>query len=136
MMARVRGKDTGVELVVRRALWQKGLRYRVHLGVLGRPDIAFPRERIAIFIDGDFWHGNAWRLRGLSRLEDLFPTRAAWWAAKIRRTMERDQQVTAGLSAEGWMVMRFWESEVEACSSTVVGRIEAAVASRRSRERL
>jgi len=80
--------------------------------VLGRPDLVIRKDRIAVFIDGDFWHGNAWRLRGLPSLEALFPTRTEWWTSKIRRNMERDQRVTSTLRDDGWMVLRIWESEV------------------------
>lgn len=113
MMAAVRNKDSRAELMLRRELHRRGLRYRLHAkSVPGRPDLVFPRRRLAVFVDGDFWHGNAWRLRGLERLEDLFPTRTEWWSAKIRRNMERDQEVTAALLGLGWRVLRFWESDI------------------------
>src|SRR5436305_10445357 len=88
IMASVPARNNMPELVVRKRLWALGYRYRVHpTGIFGRPDIVFSRLRIAIFIDGDFWHGNPqeWKRRGLERFEDLFPSRTDWWVAKIRR---------------------------------------------------
>ena len=112
-MSRVRKQELEAELALRRALHRRGLRYRVHASdVHGRPDLVIRSKRLAVFVDGDFWHGNAWRVRGLERLEDQFPTRTEWWVAKINRTMERDREVTATLEAEGWRVVRIWESEI------------------------
>jgi DNA mismatch endonuclease (patch repair protein) len=82
---------------------------------------------VAVFIDGDLWHGNSWRVRGLSSLEAQFPTRTEWWVSKIRRNMERDQQVNEELAAAGWTVLRFWESETLADPNTVAKRIAAQV---------
>lgn len=124
-MATVRNKDSKAELALRSALHRRGLRYRLHAKDLaGRPDVVLPRHRLAVFVDGDFWHGNAWRLRGLSKLEDLFPTRTEWWCSKIRRTMERDAEVSAELRAAGWRVVRVWESEVLADPEGVANEVE------------
>lgn len=112
-MAAVRNKDSKAELALRRELHRRGLRYRLHAtDVPGRPDIVIRARKLAVFVDGDFWHGNAHKLRGLSRLEDLFPNRTDWWVAKIRRNMERDQEVTNVLTGAGWHVVRLWESDV------------------------
>ncbi len=82
MMAAVHNKDSKAEIAIRKRLFAFGLRYRKHYKVKALPrrtiDIAFPRRKIAVFIDGDMWHGNAWRLRGLNSLEELFPTRTEW----------------------------------------------------------
>src|SRR5258708_28854348 len=112
MMAAVRNKDSKAELVLRRALHARGIRYRLHASdVLGRPDIVVRKYRMAVFIDGDMWHGNAWRLRRLQGLEDLFPTRTDWWVAKIRRNMQRDAEVTQLLTADDSPVVRVWERD-------------------------
>jgi DNA mismatch endonuclease (patch repair protein) len=114
MMSKVKSKNTKAELLVRQRLHARGFRYRVHYNkVYGRPDIVFTRQRIAIFIDGDFWHGNSWRLRGLSSLAEQFPNRTDWWVAKLERTMRRDAEVTRTLEADGWTVLRIWESDIE-----------------------
>lgn len=115
MMGRVRAKDSKAELALRRALHRAGLRYRLHArDVLGRPDIVIRSRRLAVFVDGDLWHGNPAEAhrRGRDSLADLFPTRTEWWMAKIARNMQRDREVTRTLNAAGWTVVRLWESEV------------------------
>lgn len=115
MMSKVKSKDSKAELSVRSRLHALGLRFRIHYNkVYGRPDIVFPKQRIAVFIDGDFWHGNAWRLRGLSSMAEQFPNRTEWWVNKLERNIQRDSEVTERLRLEGWTVLRFWESDVEA----------------------
>ncbi len=133
MMAAVRHKDSKAELALRRALHARGVRYRLHAkDVLGRPDLVIRKYRLAIFVDGDFWHGNAWRLRGLQRLEDLFPTNTEFWAAKIRRNMARDAEVTKVLENDGWTVVRVWESDVQAdLGGTAAHVLEVIEAARR-----
>jgi DNA mismatch endonuclease (patch repair protein) len=113
MMARVKAKDSKAELALRRELHARGVRFRLHArDVLGVPDLVWRQKKVAVFVDGDFWHGNAWKLRGLDSLDDLFPTRTQWWVAKIRQTELRDAEVTAALVAEGWQVVRIWESAI------------------------
>jgi DNA mismatch endonuclease, patch repair protein len=115
MMARVKNKDSKAELLLRRHLYAEGLRYRLHAkDVLGKPDIVIRGKKLAIFVDGDFWHGNPeeWRRRGHTSLEGMFPTNTAWWVSKIERTVSRDREVTEALAALGWSVVRLWESEI------------------------
>ena len=126
-MSAIRGKDTKPELIIRKRLWARGYRYRLHHKIMGRPDLVFSGSRVAVFIDGDFWHGNAHRVRGLNSLEDMFPTRAEWWCAKIRRNMSRDTEVTASLEDDGWRVLRFWSSRVLEDPDAVADQIAAAV---------
>ncbi len=113
MMAAVRNRDSKAEMLLRRELHRRGLRYRLHArDVLGTPDIVIRSRRVAVFVDGDFWHGNAWRLRDLPDLASMFPTRTKWWVDKITKTMRRDEDVTARLVADGWQVIRLRESDV------------------------
>jgi DNA mismatch endonuclease (patch repair protein) len=115
MMARVRNKDSKAELALRRALHALGVRYRLHApDVLGRPDLVIRSRRLAVFVDGDLWHGNPQevRRRGRANLAELFPSRTEWWVAKIERTMARDREVTDTLRAQGWTVLRLWEHDV------------------------
>jgi DNA mismatch endonuclease (patch repair protein) len=113
MMAAVRNKDSKAELALRRALHARGLRYRLHArDITGHPDIVIRSRRLAVFVDGDMWHGNEHKRRGLSSLADLYPTRTAWWVDKIERNMRRDREVNEQLAAAGWTVVRIWESEV------------------------
>jgi DNA mismatch endonuclease (patch repair protein) len=128
MMAAVRNKDSKAELALRRALHARGLRYRLHAGdVAGRPDLVIRSRRLAVFVDGDMWHGNEHRRRGMASLEDLFPTRTQWWVAKIERNMQRDLEVNERLAADGWTVVRLWESEVLADPAAAADRVFAAV---------
>lgn len=107
-MSRVKKRDNGPELAVRRALHSRGLRYRVAWPVPGQKrrtiDIAFTRKRVAVFIDGCFWHGCP--IHGTSPKAN-----SAWWAAKIATNRARDANVTAQLEAMGWTVMRLWEHQ-------------------------
>ena len=100
-----------------------GLRYRVRSKLPGKPDIVFLRQRLAVFIDGDFWHGNAWRVRGLQSFDQQFVNRSKWWIAKITRNIERDDEVNRMLLDLGWTVLRFWESQTLADPNGVSQRI-------------
>ncbi len=126
MMSAVRGKNTKPELALRRALHARGARYRLHpKDVPGRPDIVVRSRRIAVFVDGDLWHGNPdeWRRRGRESLAELFPTRTAWWVEKITRTSERDREVDRSLCEAGWTVIRIWASEVLRDPDTAADRV-------------
>jgi DNA mismatch endonuclease (patch repair protein) len=104
-LSRVRSKNTRPELLLGKALWRAGLRYRKHINAQGSPDFALVSQRVAIFVDGDFWHGRNWRtLR--PRLKNDF------WRLKILRNRKRDRAVGRGLAVDGWTVLRFWESDV------------------------
>lgn len=120
-MARIRGRDTGPEVVLRRALWAAGLRYRKHAKTpVGRPDVVFPGPRVAVFIDGCFWHGcPAHYSRPNSQAE--------FWAAKLVDNVTRDRRQTLELEALGWRVVRVWEHEVYEQRDAVVARVAAAL---------
>lgn len=124
-MSRQASKDTNAELAVRRLLHAAGLRYRVEYPVPGmarrRIDVAFTRAKVAVLIDGCFWHGcpeHATRPKA----------NAEWWRQKLDRNMARDAETTEHLTAAGWEVLRFWEHET---AEEVVQRIAAAVERRR-----
>ena len=123
LMARVRGKDTGIELAVRRAVHARGLRFRKHArGLPGTPDLVFAGPKVAVFVDGDFWHGwrfPAWRHK-------LTPH----WAAKIEGNRRRDRRNFVRLRRRGWLVLRVWGHDVLADAERVADRIEAAVRER------
>jgi DNA mismatch endonuclease (patch repair protein) len=119
-MSRIRSKNTRVELILRRRLFELGLRYRVHVPALpGRPDIAFTRRKLAVFVDGDFWHG--WRFDEWAH--KLTPD----WRAKIARNRARDAIATASLQAQGWKVLRIWENELQTNPDRCVARVVRAV---------
>lgn len=125
-MSNIKGKNTGPELIVRKELWRSGFRYRLHYRVLGRPDFVFVRERIAVFIDGCFWHRCPIHFREPA-------TNASAWKAKISGNVRRDRDVDARLKDEGWEVLRFWEHQVNDNSSHVVSRISKRIAAARRR---
>jgi len=112
-MRAIRGKDTQPEIRLRRALSAAGYSYRTNYRkVAGTPDVVMLREKLAIFVDGDFWHGRSWKTRGLSSLRALFPTRTDYWVQKITRNIARDKKVNRALKQSGWQVIRVWESDV------------------------
>jgi|SRR5581483_6516045 len=117
-MSRIRAKDTGIELSLRRALYRRGVRYRKTPSLPGKPDLAFPRARLAVFVDGCFWH----------HCPDHYqaPVRnAEYWKSKVARNRQRDRRVDADLANLGWTVIRIWEHEVEERLTDVVDRIES-----------
>jgi DNA mismatch endonuclease (patch repair protein) len=116
-MQAVKRRDTSDELRLRRALWAAGVRgWRCDVASLpGRPDLAFSRARVAVFVDGGFWHGHPSRFPR--------PSLSAYWLAKIRRNMERDQRVDAELHLLGWQVVRLWDFEIHADSHGCAQRI-------------
>jgi DNA mismatch endonuclease, patch repair protein len=121
-----RKRDTRCELLLRSELWRRGLRFTVDAKDLpGRPDVVFSRYKLAVFCDGDFWHGRKLKQR-LGKLREGH--NAAYWAAKIRSNVARDQRITAQLGQQGWVVMRFWETDVSrrpaACAARVQARLD------------
>lgn len=107
-MSRIRGKNTGPELVVRRYLYKNGFRYRLHSKELpGKPDIVLKKYNLVIFIHGCFWHGHD----GCSLFN--FPaTRSKWWRKKINGTKLRDKLHLESLTKSGWNVLTIWECEL------------------------
>lgn len=109
IMGRIRGKNSKPELKFRRALWAKGVRYRVDSRKLpGRPDVSIIKYKLAIFIDGDFWHGYNWEER-----KQNIKSNREFWFPKIARNMQRDREVNQELKDLGYTVFRFWESEIK-----------------------
>lgn len=108
-MAKVRGKDTGPELRVRTIAHRMGLRFRLHRKDLpGKPDLVFPKHRLAVFVHGCFWH----RHEGCRRAT-MPSTRREFWEAKFAATVERDARQTAALESAGWRVLVLWECELK-----------------------
>lgn len=125
-MSRIRGCNTRPERLVRSALWRIGFRYRLKSRLPGRPDIVFPRERIAVFIDGCFWH----------RCPDHYSspvTNARAWDEKISANVRRDRAVDEQLAADGWEVLRFWEHQVKVDPARVAGRVAGRITAARRR---
>jgi DNA mismatch endonuclease (patch repair protein) len=122
-MARIRAKNTWLERFLRSALWRRGFRYRLHaMTPGGRPDLVFPKEQLAVFIDGCFWHGCPQHY--------VFPrTRRDFWLAKLRANVERDQRQMRDLAASGWAAVRVWEHDVYAKPEHVLEVISRALGS-------
>ena len=132
-MRRVRGRDTSLELALRRALWKRGLRYRLHVASLpGTPDIVFPTERIAVFCDGDFWHGRDWPSRRDKLARGSNPD---YWIPKIKANRRRDRRVDRLLAALQWRGVRVWESEMRREPERVANRIARVLARARQNQR-
>lgn len=120
-MSRQASRDTNPELAVRRLLHASGHRYRLHRPVPGLPrrtiDIAFPKAKVAVFLDGCFWHGCPQHATSPKANAD-------WWRQKLDRNIARDRETTAHLVAAGWTVLRFWEHETPV---EVADRVAVAV---------
>ena len=100
------------------------MRYRTNYRALkGKPDIVFTRARIVIFCDGDFWHGHNWALRGLDSLDDELSRYSEFWRSKILGNISRDKKVTEALENDGWMVLRFWESDIRTNLDSCVTKV-------------
>ena len=107
-MQAIRSKDTTIELRLRKALWERGVRYRKNYKVLiGKPDIAITKYKIAVFCDSDYWHGYDWENRN-----QRIKSNRDYWIPKIERNMERDREVSEALQKAGWIVLRFWEWQI------------------------
>lgn len=127
IMSAVKSKNTKPELALRQALWARGLRYRVNMKSLkGKPDVVFTRAKMVVFCDGDFWHGHNWAIRGLSSLEEELEKYTQFWRDKILGNIRRDKEHTAFLEAEGWNVIRIWESDIKADVTKCADLVEAA----------
>ena len=110
IMSHIRSKDTKPEIQLRKTLWHKGLRYRKNWKKLpGKPDIVLTKYKIAIFVDGDFWHAKG----HLENPGEQVSTRREYWVPKLKNNVERDKELNNELSEMGWLVLRFWESDVK-----------------------
>ncbi len=108
IMRAIRSKDSRAELALRRELHRLGRRYRLHPPDLpGKPDLVFRGRKIAVFVDGDFWHG-----RDVRKIDRTLRRNRDYWLPKIQRTIERDSATTLALEDAGWTVLRFWETDV------------------------
>jgi DNA mismatch endonuclease (patch repair protein) len=119
-MAKIKSTKTGPELKLRNALWSSGLRYRLNANLPGRPDIVFHRAKLAVFVDGCFWHGCP--IHGHIPKSNL-----DYWQKKLARTRERDNQANSALTSLGWTILRFWEHEIDASLETCVSAIRQAI---------
>lgn len=109
-MSHIRSKNTKAEVLLRKALWHRGIRYRKNYKELpGKPDIVLTRYKIAIFVDGDFWHARGHQ----DHPGEQVATNKEFWQKKLKDNVERDREVNDELTEEGWLVLRFWESDIK-----------------------
>ncbi len=108
-MQAVKNKDSQIEIMLRKELWKRGLRYQKNCTkIFGKPDIVFKGKKVAIFCDSEFWHGYDWENK-----KNEIKSKRDFWIPKIERNMERDIEVTQRLNCEGWIVIRFWGNEIK-----------------------
>ncbi|CBN87721.1 TPA: very short patch repair endonuclease [Neisseria lactamica] len=123
-----KSKGTKPELVLAKAMWALGLRYRKNSGsIFGKPDFSFKKYKVAVFVDGEFWHGKDWE----QRKAEIKGNRE-FWIAKIERNIRRDREVTGRLKAEGWTVLRFWSNDVVKNTTCCAEKIKEIVRARGS----
>lgn len=119
-MSRNRGRDTKPEVLVRKACWAIGMRYTLNAKLPGRPDFVFPGAKVAVFVDGCFWHGCLIHYQAPA-------TRSRFWQSKLACNREHDKLVTRQLRDAGWTVLRIWEHTVRKALPSAVEEIREAV---------
>lgn len=122
-MQAVKSKDSKIETLLSKALWAKGYRYRKNdKTVFGKPDLTFKKFKIAIFVDGEFWHGKDWEIR-----KNDHKSNQEFWLKKIERNILRDKEVNERLLKEKWKVLRFWGKEIEKNLQYCLTKIEETI---------
>lgn len=122
-MRAIKAKGTSTEDLLAKLIWHSGHRYRRNdKSVPGKPDICFKRQKVAVFCDGEFWHGKDWRTK-----RKKISQNRAYWIPKIERNMARDKQMNKELRKQGWTVLRFWHEDIkrdtQRCADKVIGAI-------------
>ena len=120
-MSRIKDRDTKPELTIRKALHKRGYRYRIHYKVDGKPDIAFPSTKLAVFIHGCFWHQHGCKYTYRPR------TRKRFWNEKLDRNISRDTQVAEKLRDRGWEIMTIWACEIKNNPDKVIEDLTKAI---------
>lgn len=117
---------TRAEHLLRRALWARGFRYRLHAKDLpGKPDLVFRGKKVAVFVDGDFWHGRHWTA---TRQRLLNRANSDYWIAKIEYNIERDKRQRSELEEHGWAVLRMWETDIQSDPEWAADQVAKALA--------
>ena|ERR1700743_383785 len=108
-MSRIRSQGTKIELLLGKAMWQKGIRYRKNdKSVYGKPDFSLKKIKLAVFCDSEFWHG-----KDFEAFASRIGTNKEFWITKIQKNIERDNKVNLHLADKGWTVLRFWEKDIK-----------------------
>ena len=124
-MKNIKSKDTEIEVLLRRALWKRGYRYRKNVKELpGTPDIVISKYKIVIFCDGEFFHGKDWEVL---RPRLMKSNNSYYWISKIARNIEHDNDVNKELLFKGWTVIRFWGNEIKRNIDGCVNVIEETI---------
>jgi len=106
IMSKIKNKDSVAELMLRRTLYRNNIRFRIHNSkIFGKPDISVSKYRLAIFVDGDWWHG-----RHFAKENEKY---SVFWSKKIQGNMDRDKTVNEKLRSENWAILRFWQKDIE-----------------------
>lgn len=119
IMRKVKNKNTNIELILRKELFKRGYRYGIKSSLFGKPDITFPSKRITIFCDGDFWHGKNYSQENKNYKK--------FWKDKIKINMKRDSIVNKKLKNGGWLVIRFWKTDILKDPNKCVDLIEKVI---------
>ena len=125
-MKQIKNKDSKIEIMLRKELWKRGIRYRKNVtSIIGKPDIVFKGKKVAVFCDSEFWHGYNWEIK-----KNELKTNKEFWYKKITRNMERDIEVNNSLENEGWIVLRFWGKDILKHCELCADKIEAVLKDR------
>lgn len=127
-MKAVKSKDSAIELLLRKALWKNGYRYKKNdKSIYGCPDISFNKLKVAIFVDSEFWHGKDWL-----NLKDSFKSNKEFWIKKIEGNIKRDKDVNQFLISKDWIVVRIWGREILTNLTSCLKRIEYIINNRKN----
>ena len=122
-MQHIRSQNTKIEVILRKALWKKGYRYRKNYNkLIGKPDIVLPKYKIVIFCDSEFWHGKDWETK-----KHNIKSNSEFWINKIEGNIKRDKIVNQKLQDDGWIVLRFWGKEIIKDINSCIQNIEKTV---------
>ena len=125
-MQAVKNTDSKIEVMLRKELWNRGLRYQKNsTKVYGKPDIVFIGKKVAVFCDSEFWHGYDWENK-----KNGIKSKREFWIPKIERNIQRDIEVTNKLQAEGWVVLRFWGNDIKKNLTECADKIERIIKQR------
>jgi len=123
LMRKIKSKNTSPEIKLRKALWNQGIRYRIkNKSIQGKPDIAIKKYKLAVFVDGEFWHGYNW-----SEKKKKIKSNRDYWIKKIEGNIQRDKKVNKELKEDGWTVLRYWQHEIKNDLVSCVSEIEKAI---------
>ena len=128
LMRKIRAKNTTPEILLRKALWNEGIRYRKeNKGITGNPDIAIKKYKLAIFIDGEFWHGYNWKEK-----KGRIQNNREYWIKKIEGNIARDKKYNQLLTEQKWIVLRFWEHEIKKDLNKCIEKVKNDITSQSS----